>query len=129
MTHSRPSSKTIPALIVLWAARILGTLTILFLSFMILGHIFGSEPQHLNGLSDVIALTFFPTGLLAGLIVALKHEKTGGTIAFVSMCIFFAYRPNALTSSLFLLLFVPAVLFFVYGWWLQPVSRNSVPGA
>jgi len=120
MTHFGSSPKTIPALLVLWAARILGTLTILFLSFMIIGHLFGSEPQHLNGLPDVIALTFFPTGLLVGLIVALKYEKIGGAIAFFSMCIFFAYRPNALGSSLFWLLFAPAVLFFVYGWWLRP---------
>ncbi len=120
MTHTAVTSKTTLARFVLWAARILGTLTILFLLFMILGHIFGSEPQRLNGLSDVIALTFFPTGLLVGLIVALKYEKTGGAIAFISMCIFFAYRPNALTSNLFLLIFAPAVLFFVYGWWLEP---------
>jgi len=119
MTHFGSSPKTIPALLVLWAARILGTLTILFLSFMIIGHLFGSEPQHLNGLSDVIALTFFPTGLLLGLIVALKHEKTGGSIAFASMCIFFALRPETLTNYLFLLLFAPAVLYFLYGWWLR----------
>lgn len=122
MTYSNSHRQKTLALTVLWAARILGALGILFLSYMILGHVFGDEPQNLNGISDIVALTFFPGGLLLGLIVALKFEKTGGAIAFVSMCVFFLLRPDTLANAWILGLFAPALLFFIYGWWLKPRS-------
>jgi hypothetical protein len=124
MAYSNAQNKETLAVVLLWAARILGSVSILFLLFMILGHIFGQEPQHFNGFSDVIALAFFPGGLLLGLVVALKSEKIGGTMAFLSMCVFFLLRPDTITSFWIVVLFIPSVLFFVYGWWLQPKSGS-----
>lgn len=122
MTYETSQGQKSLALLVLWAARILGVAGILFLSFMILGHVFGDEPQNLNGMSDIAALTFFPGGLLLGLIVALRSEKTGGAIAVGSMCVFFLLRPDTLANAWILGLFAPALLFFAYGWWLKPKS-------
>lgn len=125
MAYSNSHNQKNLSLSIRWAARILGSMSILFLLFMILGHIFGNEPQHFNGLSDILVLAFFPGGLLIGLIVALKSEKIGATIALISMCVFFLLRPDTITSYWILGLFAPAVLFFVYGWWLQPKQGSA----
>lgn len=125
MPYSNSHNPKNLSLSIRWAARILGSMSILFLLFMILGHIFGNEPQHFNGLLDILVLAFFPGGLLIGLIVALKSEKIGATIALISMCVFFLLRPDTITSYWILGLFAPAVLFFVYGWWLQPKQGSA----
>ncbi len=120
-------NKKTTAMILLWIARIWGGLSIAFLIFMIGGHIFGSEPQHLNGWRDLTAIIFFPTGVLAGLIVALKSPKTGGLIATLSFLVFFILRPDTLSGIWFYLILVPAILYLVYGFFFFPDRPSRFP--
>ncbi|MEZ4829062.1 MAG: hypothetical protein R3C61_22665 [Bacteroidia bacterium] len=103
--------------VIRWSARVWGILSIAFLLFMIGGHIFGDEPQNFNNSREMISLIFFPGGVLAGLIVAMRSEKTGGLIAALSMAVFFVMAPNALGTMWFWVIVAPAVLFLAYGFY------------
>lgn len=106
-------------------ARVWAVLGIAFLLFMILGHIFGSEPQQVNGMNDVLSLAFFPTGVLIGLLLAWRWDGLGGIITIASMIGLYILRPD-LTFDLFTLaLAVPGVLFLVY-WLLNRQPKVSV---
>jgi len=69
--------------IIRWTERIWGLMSIAFMLFMAAGHIFGSEQQNINSFTftDMLTLTFYPTGVLLGLIIAWKLEGLGGIIA------------------------------------------------
>lgn len=103
--------------IIRWSARAWGILSIAFLLFMIGGHIFGDEPQNFNNNREILSLIFFPGGVLAGLIVAMKWEKIGGLIAALSMAVFFIMAPYALGTVWFWMIVTPALLFLVYGFY------------
>ncbi|MDX2247970.1 MAG: hypothetical protein SF052_14390 [Bacteroidia bacterium] len=103
--------------IIRWSARVWGILSIAFLLFMIGGHIFGDEPQNFNNNREIVSLIFFPGGILAGLILALKWEKVGGLIAGLSMVVFFIMAPNALGTVWFWVIVAPALLFLVHGFY------------
>lgn len=101
--------------LLLWTARIWGTLAAVFLLFMIAGHLFGSEPQQLNNPAEGFALVFFPTGLLIGLLLAYKSPRWGGWIATLSMAVTYSLMPEVLTNWYFAALTVPGVLYLLAG--------------
>ncbi len=101
-------------LLILWTGRIWAVLSIGFLLVMIFGHLFGDEPQNLNGISDIAALAFFPGGVLLGLVVGLFRPKPGGLISIASLIVFFVLRPDAMTGIWFWILAMPGVLFALH---------------
>ena len=113
-SHSAQAHSSL-VLSILWIARISSALSILFLGFMIFGHLFGDEPQQFNSSAELVSLLFFPIGLLAGLLIAFKSETLGGAIACLSMLAFFVLRPDTLGSLWMLSLAVPGVLFLIFG--------------
>lgn len=96
-----------------WLARIWGILSAAFLLFMIGGHIFGNEPQIISK-NDFITMIFFPSGVLIGLLLALRYPAAGGLITVISTAIFFILRPDAATGIWFWLIAAPAILFLLH---------------
>ena len=71
---------------ILWIARISSLGSIAFLLFMVGGHLFGSEPSSgTPTFGEMIALSFFPLGVIIGLITAWKWDGLGGMIAVGSI--------------------------------------------
>ncbi|MCW5900546.1 MAG: hypothetical protein KIT10_14875 [Flavobacteriales bacterium] len=106
------------ARVILWAARISGTLLLAFLLFMLIGHLTG-DANGPNGMRfsnnrELIAFLFFPVCTIIGLALAYKRELLGGTIAIGSLVALFLLRPD-LMQMRFLLMLLPGVLYLLHG--------------
>lgn len=104
--------------IVLWAARITGTLLLLFLLFMLVGHLTGDangpEGMRFRDTREFIGFLLFPVCTIIGLALAYRWPTTGALIAVGSMVALFALRPDLLQPR-FLAMLVPGLLYLVYG--------------
>ncbi|HHZ65933.1 MAG TPA: hypothetical protein EYN38_11640 [Flavobacteriales bacterium] len=107
--------------IIRWTARIWSLLSLAFMLFMVGGHIFGSEPQSIIDMKDLLMLVFFPTGVLTGLFLAWKWEGTGGIATIGSIIGLYVLRPDLILDPLIASLVAPGVLFLIY--WL--LSRKQ----
>jgi hypothetical protein len=106
-------------LVVLWSARILGSLILAFVLFFLLAHIFGEEEAG-NGFQntqEVITFLFFPFSLVIGLSLAFKWEGLGGIITLVGMIGLFVLRPDLLRNFYMLIFIIPGILYTLY--WLM----------
>ena len=107
--------------IILWIARILGTLVVAFVLFFLLADIFGGKEPDGNGLSlkDAITFVFFPFSTIIGLTLAWKWEGLGGLITILGLVGLLIIRPD-LASSLLLMsiIVVPGLLFLIY-WYMS----------
>jgi hypothetical protein len=108
--------------IILWTARIWSILSISFMLIMIAGHIFGSEPQVFNGTSELLAMIFFPVGVLIGLILAWKWEGIGGIMSVVCISGLYIIRPELIFTWISLLA-APGLLFFAH--WLMSMKATQ----
>jgi len=83
------SSNTLE-LILRWWARIWAGASVLFLS----AFIFGGEEHSGNWptMMQWIGLAFFPTGIIVGLVVALRKELWGGGITVLSLAGFYVWH-------------------------------------
>jgi hypothetical protein len=100
-----------------WTARVWTAASLLFLS----AFIFGGAEQLGNWptMTQWVALAFFPTGIVAGLLIALWKEALGGGITIGSLLGFYAWR-IAVTGHLaagpwFALIAAPGLLFLIAG--------------
>ena len=80
------------ASILRWTARILGSLSLAVLFYMIVGHLLGSEESAGNGHS--ISFLFFPVSTIIGLSVAWKWDGIGGLITIGGIIGFHLFRPD-----------------------------------
>lgn len=119
MTNYRQISRLLQ-----WVARIWACMSIVFLLFMIFGHIFGPEAQNFNGVQEIIMVVFFPAGVLIGLLLTFKSVKMGSIIALGSMVVFFILRPETITNAWFWLIVAPALLFLADGFFPRGVARQ-----
>jgi len=113
--------------IILWIARITGTLILAFILFFLLAHIFG-ENESGNGFqntNEVISFLFFPISTLIGLSLALKWEGIGGIITIIGMIGLFVVRPDLLNNTFGLnMMFpiIPGILYTLY-WYLTKNNK------
>lgn len=103
--------------VVRWSARISGGLLLIFLLFMLIGHLFG-DANGPNGMtfsssSDAVAFVLFPICLMIGLVIAYKWEMQGGLLATLSMTALCILRPELLRWS-FLALMIPGMLYLIH---------------
>ena len=111
------------ATIIIWIARISGSLILAFMLFFLLAHIFGEEESG-NGFrntKEVISFLFFPIGTLIGLSLAFKWEGLGGIITIVGMIGLFVVRPDLLNSIYMTIPIIPGILYTIY--WL--ITKNK----
>ncbi|MCB9184002.1 MAG: hypothetical protein H6591_08785 [Flavobacteriales bacterium] len=102
-----------------------GTLMLLFLLWMLIGHLTGDangpNGMRFNGTKEVIAFTFFPCITIVGLALAYWRPLLGGGIAAGSIVALFTLRPDLLASP-FIVTLVPGLLYVAHG----GQSRRSI---
>ena len=77
--------------LLLWTARILGSLILAFVLFFLVAHLFGDEESNagFSSTRDIISFAFFPIATVLGLALAWKWEGVGGgisTLGFLGLC-------------------------------------------
>lgn len=109
-------------LLLKYLARILGSLTLVFILIFFLGIISSSSNEPLPTFTESIGFLFYPIGFAIGLIIAYKNELLGGIINLVSFVFFvifiFILREIFIISrdfSFFIFLAIPGVLYLVVG--------------
>jgi len=110
-------SSTESASVIRWTARIWTAASLLFLSAFIFG---GAERSgNWPTITQWIGLAFFPTGVVIGMLTALRKEVLGGVIAVVSLigiyawC--FAVSGRLAGGPWFALIAAPGLLFLIAG--------------
>lgn len=112
--------------LLLWTARILGTLLVLTSLIFVGADIIKSLSNHTGffsgsnkGLMVLTNVCFILA--LAGLIIALWYEGSGGLISLIGMLgvvILVLNNPSFNASPLLFILLVPSLLYLLY-WWLS----------
>lgn len=95
----------------LWAARVLGGVMLLFLLYMLFGHWFGAEELDtpFRDTADRLAYLFFPWGVALGLALAYWRPLAGGLFVLLCMGGLFLLRPD-LVDSVVLAFALPGLL-------------------
>ncbi|MEJ2585056.1 MAG: hypothetical protein P8Z38_08430 [Robiginitalea sp.] len=99
-------------------ARIWGTISLLFLLFMLGTHILGSfsgspEADGFGSTADFISFLFFPVSTIIGLALSWKWEGLGGAVTVVGMIAFHIIRPDLILDPMIDGLAAPGVLFLI----------------
>ncbi len=98
----------------LWTARIMGTLIILFLVMMVIGY--AVNPNGNLPLTDeIFLLALFPIGMCIGYLLAWKWPLAGGIVGTASIVVFLIASRDADMIATLAFLSIPGVLFVVYG--------------
>jgi hypothetical protein len=105
--------------IIQWAARVLGTLTLAFLLFMVLGEFFGSEEagMGITASEDMLSLICFPVSTIIGLAISYKWEGIGGIITVIGMISLHIIRPDLASNLLISAFALPGLLYIIYAVW------------
>lgn len=96
-------------------ARIWGFISMLFLSFMLLAHLFGEESMNFTNRNELFTFIFFPLGIIFGLFVSYRSAITGGVICLVSILISCWMIPELIKNFYYVFCVTPGILFFIYG--------------
>ena len=125
MKHSTINS------IIRWAARIIGTLMVIFTLIIGIGEMLEGRNKPNSGYNTFTIILFIGWGAgLAGLILALWKEGLGGIVSLIFFIIFnvlAAVNPTPDSRYTFglLLFMIPSILYLVY-WWLERNSSNKI---
>ena len=114
-------------IILLWSARITGTLILAFLLFMVFAHVFG-ESHSGEGFRDwkeIAAFICFPISSIIGLGMALKWEGIGGIVTIIGMITLIILRPDILVAFLVLTPIVPGFLYAFYWAYTRELRLDS----
>ena len=107
-----------------WIARSWSILSLLFISVILFGHIFGNEGFMFNSKLEFIWFLLFPIGVYLGLIISWKLEGVGGLITIGSVLSF-----HLLSDSKFNIwidgISFPGLLFLVY-WIISLYPKNNL---
>lgn len=97
--------------IALWMARLLCGLSFALLALFVVAHLFEAGPQPTS--HEWLGLTFFPAGVMLGLLLAVFSPIAGGLVASLAMLAFYVWHfqtTQTLPSGPFFLLFAtPAI--------------------
>ena len=101
-----------------WSARITGTLVLVFLVFMVIGHVTGDAngPKGMvfEDRSEMLQFILFPVCSIIGLSLAYWRPLLGGEIVLISLTILIAIR-NDLLQITFFGMMLPGVLYLLLG--------------
>jgi hypothetical protein len=114
--------------IILWTARLWGTLIFVFVSFFLFAGIFGNEQGGggIRNTQELFSFIFFPCMNIIGLALAWKWEGLGGLIATISMMGMFFMRFDLITDPYFIFgITPPGILYLVY-WHLSKRQKETV---
>ncbi len=103
--------------IILWLARILGSIAILFLLFMTIGELITDSNTTSMNRSDVFALLLFPISTIIGLLLAFKWKGLGGLITVGGIMFLHILRPEIASSFLISAFAFPGLLYIIYAAW------------
>ncbi|MCB0771386.1 MAG: hypothetical protein KDC00_13380 [Flavobacteriales bacterium] len=102
-----------------WASLIAGTLMLVFLLWMLMGHLLGDangpHGMRFNNSKEIVAFTLFPCCTIIGLALAYKWPLIGGMVSVASIIVLFLLRLDLLLSP-FLVTVVPGLLYMAHGW-------------
>lgn len=116
MNESLIHDRVSPILVIRWLARITSLASISMLLLFALG---GEESLQFNNSREVLGFTFFPIGIVAGMIVGWKWELTGGLVSILSLIGFYIWQfmpAGEIPAGPWFMIFTsPAVLFLVAG--------------
>lgn len=98
-------------------ARILSVLSIGMILLIFMGEVVFPHSEAVFGVREIIALSFFPFGVIAGLILAWRRELLGGLVSIGSMAAFYLtlylFDGRFPRGPFFLLLASPGILFML----------------
>lgn len=108
-----------------WTARITGTLLLLFLIYMFVGHLVG-DANGPNGMSfrgsgEFFTFLLFPVCSIIGLALAYKYELLGGGLSVLSLIVLVALRPDLMQMP-FVSLITPGALYVLYALTLKRIQ-------
>lgn len=112
-----------------WTARNLSLLVLAFILAFVIGETL-AEPGMLPTGTEWIGVLFFPVGLLSGLFLAWRWERTGGWLAVGSFVAFYIW--NYIESGSFprgpwlAILTIPAAFYLVASY-LERMARPDEP--
>lgn len=106
-------------LIIHWLARVLGTLTIVSLLFIVYNEFFGSKGVGLEipSSEDLLGLICFPVSTIIGLAIAYKWEGIGGIITVIGMISLQIIRPDLASNLMISAFAIPGLLYIIYAVW------------
>jgi len=117
--------------IIRWAARITGTLMVIFVLIFAIGNFLEGhdKPKPDYNTYTIIIFVIWGAGL-AGLILALWKEGLGGIISLLCFIIFNILTavnttPGSSYTYVLLLFMIPSILYLVY-WRLKKDSKNRI---
>lgn len=106
--------------------RIVGTLTLAFLLFMLIGHLIGHangpDRMHFHHTPDLLAFVCFPVLTIIGLALAYRNGVLGGGLVLGSIGGLIALRPDLLQTPIWLWT-IPGVLHLVDAWYSRKMGR------
>ena len=105
-----------------WIARIWSILSISFLSFMFIAHLFGEESGSFNSINEVFLFLFYVVGVFLGMILSWKWEGIGGIMGTVSIIVFHLIEPKFYLDPWIDGLAFPVILFLIC-WYFSQESR------
>ena len=102
--------------ILLWMARILGAIEIVFILFFLLGDLLAGDSggSGLDTFNETISFVFFPVLPLIGLLIAMKWPAVGGIISTAGFIGLSMIRPDLISDPTIMVLAVPGILYLVY---------------
>ena len=111
------------ASIILWIARIWGSISLFFVLFMVGAHIIGAltGTEGNGGFSstgEFLSFLTFPVSITIGLALAFKWKGLGGLITILGLIAFYIIRPDLFLDPMISLLAAPGLFYILY-WWLS----------
>lgn len=104
--------------IILWTARLLGSVVIVFLLFMTIGELLSTDSKTVMIKSaDIPTFILFPVSTIIGLLIAFKWKGIGGLITVGSMIGLHIIRPDLASSLLISAFAIPGLLYVIYSVW------------
>jgi hypothetical protein len=116
--------------IILWIARIWGTLILAFVLFFLIADLFGGETPG-GGLkkNEIMSFIFFPGCTVVGLTIALKWEGLGGLIATIGIIGLFITRIDLITNPIFVMGIAPPGILYIIYWSLTRRQNKTLRAA
>ena len=104
-------------------SRVLGTITLGFLLYFLLAHLFGESEsgEGFNTTKEILMFTCFPIMATLGLILALKWPKIGGWLILVSMLVFYFLEPGMLKNIYLGVVTLSGILYLLSTIKLKPI--------
>ena len=111
-----------------WTARLLSAVFIGLILLFLFGVSFDMSKITWQ---DIVGLTLFPFGLVAGLILGWKEELKGGSLAVGSVAAFYLIYGYVLSGSFrlgwwFAVFSIPGLLFLTYGLITRHASAQQI---